>query len=78
VIVIGGSWAYAAPPYLAGLAARRPGAHGVRIVKDQAERAVRCGGQDDAFALLAGHLFSRRSSNLGMQSGTTTTAPDCS
>jgi ADP-dependent NAD(P)H-hydrate dehydratase len=31
VVVIGGSRAYAAPPYLAGLAARRSGAHGVRI-----------------------------------------------
>ena len=31
VIVIGGSRAYAASPYLAGLAARRSGVHGVRI-----------------------------------------------
>ena len=31
VIVIGGSRAYAAPPYLAALAARRSGVHGVRI-----------------------------------------------
>jgi NAD(P)H-hydrate repair Nnr-like enzyme with NAD(P)H-hydrate dehydratase domain len=31
VIVIGGSRACAAPPYLAGLAARRAGVHGVRI-----------------------------------------------
>lgn len=31
VLVIGGSRAYAAPPVLAGLAARRTGVHGVRI-----------------------------------------------
>jgi ABC-type molybdate transport system permease subunit len=31
VIVIGGSRAYPAPPYLAGLAARRTGVHGVRV-----------------------------------------------
>jgi NAD(P)H-hydrate repair Nnr-like enzyme with NAD(P)H-hydrate dehydratase domain len=31
VIVIGGSRAYAAPPYLAALAARRTGVHGVRV-----------------------------------------------
>lgn len=31
VVVIGGSRAYAAPPYLAALAARRSGVHGVRI-----------------------------------------------
>ncbi|APU15209.1 ADP-dependent NAD(P)H-hydrate dehydratase [Actinoalloteichus fjordicus] len=31
VIVIGGSRAYSAPPFLAGLAARRTGVHGVRI-----------------------------------------------
>ncbi|MGC5345676.1 hypothetical protein [Streptomyces sp. DT171] len=31
VVVIGGSRAYAAPPFLAGLAARRTGVHGVRI-----------------------------------------------
>ena len=30
VIVIGGSRAYAAPPYLAALAARRSGVHGVK------------------------------------------------
>ncbi|MEU8478174.1 NAD(P)H-hydrate dehydratase [Streptomyces hygroscopicus] len=31
VLVIGGSRAYAAPPFLAALAARRTGVHGVRI-----------------------------------------------
>lgn len=39
VIVIGGSRAYAAPPYLAGLAARRAGAHGVRIAAPPAPAA---------------------------------------
>jgi hydroxyethylthiazole kinase-like uncharacterized protein yjeF len=39
VIVIGGSRAYAAPPYLAGLAARRAGAHGVRIAAPPAAAA---------------------------------------
>ena len=39
VIVIGGSRAYAAPPYLAGLAARRTGVHGVRIAAPPAAAA---------------------------------------
>lgn len=39
VIVIGGSRAYAAPPYLAGLAARRAGVHGVRIAAPPAAAA---------------------------------------
>lgn len=32
LVIVIGSRAYAAPPYLAGLAARRAGVHGVRIV----------------------------------------------
>lgn len=39
VIVIGGSRAYAGPPYLAGLAARRAGVHGVRIAAPSAAAA---------------------------------------
>lgn len=39
VIVIGGSRAYAAPPYLAALAARRAGVHGVRIAAPPAAAA---------------------------------------
>ncbi|MET8816070.1 NAD(P)H-hydrate dehydratase [Streptomyces sp. NPDC004549] len=40
VLVIGGSRAYTAPPYLAGLAARRTGAHGVRIAAPPGPAAV--------------------------------------
>lgn len=39
VIVIGGSQAYTAPPYLAALAARRAGVHGVRIAAPPAAAA---------------------------------------
>ncbi|MGW7292843.1 ADP-dependent NAD(P)H-hydrate dehydratase [Streptomyces xiamenensis] len=39
VVVVGGSHAYAAPPFIAGLAARRAGAHGVRIAAPPARAA---------------------------------------